>query len=439
MGRFNSALYYIMNTRLFFIILLLSVFADNCSFAQDPNQWSNAWAPHFRHLNAVEILPNGKFVAVGGWPSNDSITTIVTSTDTAATWNIIVDSPMAPMLQDLDFTSNTTGYVVGWSGEIRKTVDGGDNWSQITVPGNPGTRNYMACHFFDDMSGIVVGGHETMDSIQTILKTIDGGANWTIASDNLGSYLRSVHFVDNSIGFAVGDDGTILKTINGGDNWTPQSVSGSIQSRMLNDVYFIDQNIGIAVGGWPSNDSIQTILKTTDGGANWNIVTDNLSPMLNAVHFFSATQGYAVGNDGAVLYTNDSGSTWQNQIIPNNDTYHIYDVFFLNAAFGLTGGNSGKLLWYVDTTSLSINQIDLKSTIVYPNITDGLFTIEFNKIPSNSVDIQVVDMTGKSVYKESVQLDKNKVLIDLSNNKPQYYIVIIGEGNNVHTFKILLK
>ena len=348
-------------------ILVAFVTIVNFANAQDPTQWNDAWGPNFRHINAVEILPDGKFVIAGGWEMDDAISTIAVSSDTGATWNIAMDNVNA-WLQDLDFTSPTNGYSVGWAGNIWKTGDAGDSWTQITVPGGPGSRNYNGCYFFNDNTGVIVGGWESNDAIQTIIKTTDGGANWSIISDGLDPWLRAVHFADNTTGYAVGDAGTILKSVDAGDSWSQLTLSGSVSSRRYNDVYFIDDMTGVAVGGWPTNDSIQTIIRTTDGGANWSVISDNLGSMLNGVQFYNSTEGYAVGNDGVVLFSNDAGATWSEQIIPNNSTWGIRDVFFKDAFLGLTGGDEGKLLWYVDgNTALAEGTLFSPVTVLNAN------------------------------------------------------------------------
>ncbi len=335
------------------LLLLCILFTLNNTMAQNVNMWSSSWTPSFRHLRAVQIIGNDKIVAIGGWESNDSIATIATSTNKALSWILEMDNINA-ILQDLHFPSDTLGYTVGWAGNIWKTTDAGDNWNQLTIAGNPGTRNFNGCYFFDNQSGIVIGGNQSNDSIQTILKTTDGGTNWNVISDNLGYWLNAVYFTDTQTGFAVGDGGTILKSTDGGNNWTSLTLNGSVASRQFMDVYFMDSNVGVAVGGWPDNDSIQTIIRTTDGGVNWSVVSDNLGSMLHGVQFYSSTEGYAVGDDGLVLFSNDAGATWTEQIIPNGNNYGLKDVFFKNSDFGIACGNEGKIMLYDDTTAVTI-------------------------------------------------------------------------------------
>jgi len=50
-----------------------------------------------------------------------------------------------------------------------------------------------------------------------------------------------------------------------------------------------------------------TILKTTDGGTNWNNQTSGITNRLNAVYFVDDTAGWAVGAGGIILRTITGG------------------------------------------------------------------------------------------------------------------------------------
>ncbi|MFZ2865527.1 MAG: YCF48-related protein [Ignavibacteriaceae bacterium] len=51
-----------------------------------------------------------------------------------------------------------------------------------------------------------------------ILKTTNGGTNWTTQSSGTTNDLYSVYFVNETTGWAVGWSGKILKSINGSTN-----------------------------------------------------------------------------------------------------------------------------------------------------------------------------------------------------------------------------
>ena len=60
-----------------------------------------------------------------------------------------------------------------------------------------------------------------------------------------GNPLNDVCFIDANNGWAVGEYGTIIRTTDGGDNWTVQ-LQGKTYA--LNGVYFTDANNGTVVG-----------------------------------------------------------------------------------------------------------------------------------------------------------------------------------------------
>jgi len=143
--------------------------------------------------------------------------------------------------------------VVGDSGRILKTTDGGIAWNSLA---SGTTRKIAAVHFPQNaLTGYVVGDGGT------VLKTTDGGGNWIRQNPDTISPFKSVHFpVDAQTGYLLDWRGIILKTSDGGQTWRNQFSSGTV----LRSLYFpIDASTGYAVGHYG------TILKTTDGGTSF--------------------------------------------------------------------------------------------------------------------------------------------------------------------------
>ena len=104
--------------------------------------------------------------------------------------------------------------------------------------------------------------------------------------------LLGVYFTDNNTGTVVGNDGAILRTTDGGQNWTPQT-SGTINQ--LRAVWFADANTGTVVG------DLGTILRTTDGGQTWVSQTSGVSEILLGVSFsrsFQWNSSWTTGHNG---------------------------------------------------------------------------------------------------------------------------------------------
>ena len=138
-------------------------------------------------------------------------------------------------------------------------------------------------------------------------------AGWVQLNSGTLALLMSVHFPEGTqVGYAVGADpaggGAIVKTTDGGDNWELQ-YSG-VMNGLLNAVYFTDNNNGCAVG------TLGTAIRTTDGGQTWIAMTLSGSDDLTGVQFPENGQvGYIFsrprsGAPSRLLKTTDGGSTW---------------------------------------------------------------------------------------------------------------------------------
>ena len=56
-----------------------------------------------------------------------------------------------------------------------------------------------------------------------ILKSTDGGSSWTSLTSRVSTTLYKVAFLSTTVGFVVGKGGVLLKTSNGGSTWSPKT------------------------------------------------------------------------------------------------------------------------------------------------------------------------------------------------------------------------
>ncbi len=110
-----------------------------------------------------------------------------------------------------------------------------------------------------------------------------------------------MQFLNSNTGWAYGSSGAIIKTTNGGSNWTTQMYNANISMHCLN---FLNQNKGVAIGSYNS-DSILTFV-TSNGGTNWNYVS-NITNRLIDVALINSQKIIAVGNGGRIVYNNTFG------------------------------------------------------------------------------------------------------------------------------------
>src|SRR5262245_25544583 len=105
-------------------------------------------------------------------------------------------------------------------------------------------RYFNGAYAIDINTIILTGGNETNDAIRTIIRSTDGGETWDLTLDMVdSSWLKSVYFINDSMGFAVGNNGSILKTSNAGQSWNPQATPANTSERNFNCIFFINSQI----------------------------------------------------------------------------------------------------------------------------------------------------------------------------------------------------
>jgi len=199
-------------------------------------------------------------------------------------------------------------------------VSNAQTWQQLTVPT---ALNINDIYFYDDQLGWAAGD-------QGILKTIDGGDNWTLYPTN--EDLNGIHFIDNMNGWACGNDGYLLHTMDGGNSWLNQN-SGAFDK--LRDVFMVDSSTGWIAG----RDGI--LRNTTDGGTTWTHQTNPAFDDLYKVFAIDASNAWVVGKDGFILHTMNGGATWTAQ--PSGTTETIESVYFHDTQNGWVSGNLGMV------------------------------------------------------------------------------------------------
>jgi len=106
-------------------------------------------------------------------------------------------------IKDIQFVNETFGYSCGDNGEVLFTDDGGNTWNQQITPSNNPDMN--ALHFTDALNGWCSG------EAGNIFHTITGGTTWFNDMSNTLDEISNIHLIDNTQGFAVGDNGTIIR------------------------------------------------------------------------------------------------------------------------------------------------------------------------------------------------------------------------------------
>ncbi len=133
---------------------------------------------------------------------------------------------------------------------------------------------------------------------------------------------------------AVGFDGTIVRSDDGGANWNQQS---SNITRELRTVDFVDPNTGWTGGMFEATSSTNTATMrfTTNGGSSWQSADFQTSPnglLINDVDFVDANTGWFVAGGGNIWRSGNGGLNWSPQNSGEIDDFQAVD--FVNETHG---------------------------------------------------------------------------------------------------------
>ncbi|MEX0635878.1 MAG: hypothetical protein WD135_03850, partial [Ferruginibacter sp.] len=249
-------------------------------------------------LNDIEWISGESFIAVG----DDGM--ILLSFDNGDSW-VMRQQQTLKDFKSVQVIDNLNMFVLGsfanFGTALYATEDGGDTWNLIYENESVGMVDMF---FLDDLTGFMAGNFGKM------LKTENGGTEWTeIGNSFLTGSLTSVWFINSDTGY-VGKTTShgMYKTDDGGQTWSQNF--GYFPSNCYT-MHFINDSIGWA-GAFGD-----AIYKTTNGGVNWALQQNpNLSTFIRAIAFEDSTRGIAISN--SYIYRTNNGQTWTSNFVGSN-------------------------------------------------------------------------------------------------------------------------
>ena len=197
---------------------------------------------------------------------------LIVNTTNGRDWDIQI-SKADTALKSIYFVNKNVGFAVGETDTILKTRNGGRVWHVLSggvvgAVGDDPASMFSALQFINENTGWVVGirvNPEVKTQKSIVQMTTDGGETWINQETGKEDILEDIFFLNDAVGWSVGENGVILHTINGGNVWKEQD-SGTIET--LRSVRFVDKYTGWAVGG---DLGVGVILSTNNGGIKWEI------------------------------------------------------------------------------------------------------------------------------------------------------------------------
>jgi hypothetical protein len=214
---------------------------------------------------------------------------------------------------------NSFSILVANGGFMWYTINGGLNWSQYL-----GIPNYNFTSVFVDSSYVFAASDNSLcyfntpytnypkDTNGNIISPMQPGPSISYGIDNNGGYtittvyspirINSVHATNTSV-FACGNGIVYLNRITI-DSKIRLDLSYNVNSKSYNSIFALNNSV-VAVGA-------NIISYSNTGGltnASWTDISLS-NTTLNSVYIFDTSNAIAVGNNGVILFSNNSFANW---------------------------------------------------------------------------------------------------------------------------------
>lgn len=337
-----------------------------------------------------------------------------------------------------------------FSGKYGKTIDGGDNWEVITVPGI--SRTITGIMFVDDMNGFFRASQ--YGSPAQVYSTIDGGENWEFYAQGPHSQLFRMDAYDNSHVIICGQQSIyntdVSVTSSGPSGWVdllspeadPWSQYQGVQYLSADSIFamrFMDVNFSydggatwenktlnsIFNGGWENfglndvsfpnhgkygfaagshyNEGGGIILRSVDNGDSWDDCGRGFDEGRH-IHFYDRNIGVATGHNGFIYKTSDGGDTWYGTNLNEGNMGSPF-VVNENLIFACVQGkcyrSKNGFFQQPITKDLMLSEINMPNSILVDN---APFDIN---IAMKNVGREMID-----TYTLSYQVDDNEIVTE---------------------------
>lgn len=232
-------------------------------------------------------------------------------------WEMIGDAGYGFGLGKIFFVDEQNGWIVGDSGKVKCTHDGGLSWTEQ----QSGTKASLQCIYFFDKNTGVAGGFS-----RTLLYTSNGGLNWNPVFETSGtsSFVAGISYSGNTL-WLSDHNSRIYASTDQGKNWQMR-----YEIPTMGYTYFKTYgNIFIA-----SMYGSREFIKSVDGGSSWKYY-NNLPVRWNSnMYFLNDKDGWVTENNNPdsfhhdssyVYFTSDGGENWKRMIsVKGIRTDHVY-------------------------------------------------------------------------------------------------------------------
>lgn len=454
---------------------LLGVLAMALSLSSFAQYWDvpqqNTNLPQSRGIQTISVVDQNIVWAdtYDGTGQQAKVTDFIVTSDGGVNWtaNSLSNVPAGWEFSHFAGFSDAMAWATCFSStaagaHVYRTLDGGLSWEEK----NPYSATAFAnvVHFFNDLEGMTMG--DPVGGYYEIYTTSDGGDTWTrVPQANIPAPLNSSEYgLTRSIG-TFGDNvwfGTnksrVYRSTDKGLTWAVSDLSAIVPPTTAVSGAVTDFAMESATTGMcfiSGTDTINRLVKTTDGGATWTQVLSGTQKAgfikwrnglahvtgSNPSRYFITGARTTYGDFGSV-YSDDMGATW---VTVDSAVQHLGTAWATpkigwSGGFTGAGGAEGMFAWK-DTTFGVATYVPWSNgeVVGYPNPTQDVYTVSMNQfVKSTFIAVRLSDLTGKEVYKYEVPAfnGKFKHTIEMENLNTGIYFLNLQVGDQMITKKV---
>ncbi|MDP7341238.1 MAG: ABC transporter permease subunit [Candidatus Thalassarchaeum sp.] len=274
---------------------------------------------------------------------------MLNSSNNGVTWEI-ADSPT-----NTDIHHSDSGFgsllIAGDSGLMLFKQDSDSEWLDISLP------------LGSEVNGVsLIGGHNVVAvGDQGTIWKYDTGV-WEVISLTIESDLMAVSFVDEELGIVVGSGGTILFSDDGGENWDyREAPEGASEAVIISVEFYSPTRIYAITDDGRILISMNNVVSGTEVGYLWELVDferhyppgsneyllepATLDVELTTVEVVTTSKLLMTGVDGYLSMSVNGGTIVSQQINPLGNDTSFNDIVMLTGFIGVAVGDGGAILW----------------------------------------------------------------------------------------------
>lgn len=261
-----------------------------------------------------------------GWAVGD-LGTLIKSTDGGSSWAVSETNTTTPILKVRSYNEQIV-IASGFNGLILRSTDGGETFTQVT---SNVTGDLWGLQMINDTLGWACG------NANSLAKTTDGGQTWQrIFTPGYTSDYWWIDFLSETYGF-IAANGKVLRTTDGGNNW---EIIQAGDSYPLFSIDAID-SLHIAAAGYGGTGYAAKNIYSSDGGYSWINGQQTTTHEINCIKYVDQDTGYIVMSEIGIYKTTNRGQNWQ--FIPGIEGVGEYELALLPENTGYSAGTNLKI------------------------------------------------------------------------------------------------